>query len=107
MKNTTSTKQRRETKKAEKIKTFSKGRREQIRNYLINLIEEKGVEIEATINIDGHIGLTWLMLIDFIDTVPEYHDEIRKTLVSIDFQNGDVFHYLKHLATGMVKSLGH
>jgi hypothetical protein len=28
-------------------------------------------------------------------------------LVRIDFKNGDVFHYLRHLATGMVAACGY
>ena len=75
--------------------------------YLTQLITEKGTDLEDTINLDGHIGLTYQMLVDFVCSVPEYHKEIRKTLVKIDFANDDVFHYLKHLAQGMVKSLGY
>ena len=75
--------------------------------YLINLITEKGHSIEDMIGLDGHFGLTWEMLIDFISQMPQYHEQIRMTLVKIDFQNGDVFHYLRHLAEGMVKSLGY
>lgn len=78
-----------------------------MRTYLINLITEKGKDIDSCIPLEGHIGLTWEDLIDFICSMPEYHSSIRKTLVMIDFKNGDVFHYLNHLALGMVKSVGH
>lgn len=78
-----------------------------MKKYLKTLIEEKGADIEDEINLDGHFGLTFEMLIDFIDSMPEYHDKIRAMLVKIDFHNGDVFHYLRHLATGMVKTLGY
>ena len=78
-----------------------------MKKYLETLIEEKGADIEDEINLDGHFGLTFEMLIDFIDSMPEYHDKIRTMLVKIDFHNGDVFHYLRHLATGMVKTLGY
>ncbi len=76
-----------------------------MRNYLTNLIEEKGRELTDTIEIEGHIGLTYQMLVDFIATMPEYHAQIRQTLVRIDFQNGDVFDFLNHLAKGMVASV--
>ena len=82
-------------------------KKQKMRNYLVNLITEKGVGIDSLINLEGHIGLTWEMLIDFICSMPQYHESIRKTLVMIDFKNGDVFHYLNHLAEGMVKSAGH
>ncbi|HHJ3080365.1 TPA: hypothetical protein ACPVZG_004216 [Vibrio parahaemolyticus] len=75
-----------------------------IREYLTALITEKGQSVENGPSIDGHIGLTWQHLIDFIDTVPEYHGEIRKTLVKIDFHNGDVFHYLTFLSNAMIKA---
>jgi len=78
-----------------------------MKKYLITLIQEKGKSIDSTIQIDGHIGLTYEMLIDFIVSMPKFHKEIRKTLVHIDFKNGDVFHYLNHLSNGMVKSLGY
>ncbi len=78
-----------------------------MRNYLTNLITEKGYSLDSTINLDGHFGLTYEMLVDFICEAKQYHHQIRTTLVKIDFANGDVFHYLDHLAAGMVKSMGY
>ena len=75
--------------------------------YLQNLITEKGVDLEDDMNIDGHIGLTYQMLIDFIAGAKQHHKQIRSMLVKIDFANGDVFHYLRHLATGMVVACGY
>lgn len=77
-----------------------------MQTYLKNLITEKGVDLEADIGLDGHIGLTWQMLIDYIAEAREHHATIRRTLVAIDFRNGDVFHYLRHLAAGMVAACG-
>ena len=76
-----------------------------ISNYLTTLIEDKGRSVEDEINIDGHFGLTYQMLIDFIQVHSSYHKNIKDTLVMIDFKNGDVFHYLDHLAAGMVASV--
>ena len=73
--------------------------------YLTTLIEEKGRNMDDTINLDGHYGLTYQMLVDFIATMPEYHKTIRATLVKIDFVNGDVFDFLTHLAKGMVAAV--
>ena len=78
-----------------------------MRNYLENLITEKGVSLETEIEIDGHIGLTYQMLVDYIVEMKPYHKEIRKTLVMIDFKNGDVFHYLDYLTKGMLKAIGY
>ena len=80
----------------------------QIKRYLTLLIEEKGHQLdECILEDEGHIGLTWQMLIDFIEGQSnEIHQQIRSTLVMIDFKNGDVFHFLLHCARGMVESLG-
>ncbi|MBT26682.1 MAG: hypothetical protein CML60_09850 [Rhodobacteraceae bacterium] len=78
-----------------------------ITNYLTTLITEKGASIHDEINLPGHFGLTWETLINFVEQCPEYHNQIRTTLVKIDFQAGDVFHYLTHLAQGMVKAWGY
>ena len=78
-----------------------------MRNYLETLITEKGTDLEACIEIDGHIGLTWQMLVDYIVEAEEYHGEIRRMLIRIDFMNGDVFHYLTHRAKGMLAACGY
>ena len=78
-----------------------------MKTYLENLITEKGKDLNDDLCLDGHFGLTYQMLVDFIVSMPVYHKQIRNTLVKIDFHNGDVFHYLNHLANGMVKSLGY
>ena len=78
-----------------------------MRTYLNNLITEKGIATSSEIAIDGHYGLTYDMLIDFICEAKDYHKEIRSTLVKIDFLNGDIFHYLNHLTKGMLKASGY
>ena len=76
-----------------------------MKNYLTTLIEEKGKSLDSTINLDGHFGLTYGMLVDFIESMEMYHEQIKTTLVKIDFINGDIFDYLNHLALGMVESV--
>jgi len=76
-----------------------------MKKYLTTLIEEKGKSLDDTINLEGHFGLTYEMLVDFICEAKQYHHQIRTTLVKIDFMNGDVFHYLNHLAAGMVEAV--
>ena len=79
--------------------------KKEMTTYLTNLIEEKGSSLDAGIPLEDHIGLTWGDLVRFIENAPDYHETIRATLVKIDFLNGDVFHYLLHLAHGMVATL--
>lgn len=75
--------------------------------YLTTLIAEKGRDIEADLKIDGHIGLSYQNLVEFIaGTSPEMQAKIRKTLVMIDFKAGDVFDYLDFLVKGMLESVG-
>lgn len=70
------------------------------------MIVEKGIDTERNIEIDGHFGLTYSMLIDFLNGLPKnFKDQVKQKLVAIDFMNGDIFHFLKHLANGMVKSI--
>ena len=78
-----------------------------MKTYLTTLIEEKGKSLDTCINLDGHFGLTYEMLIDYVNGSTQYHNQIKTTLVKIDFLNGDVFHYLDYLAAGMVEALGY
>ena len=80
-----------------------------MKSYLTALITEKGISLNDDIKLEGHVGLTWGMLVDFVsaDELKDHHKVIRSTLVKIDFCNGDVFHYLQHLAAGMVKALNY
>jgi len=78
-----------------------------MRTYLLNLLSEKGMDIDAEIGVDGHIGLTWQMLVDYICAAKSEHKMIRNTLVKIDFLNGNVFHFLNHLTTGMLLAMGY
>ena len=79
-----------------------------MKNYLTTLIEEKGTSVKNEIAIQGHFGLTWEMLIDYIEsTDSKTKAQIKTTLVKIDFLNGDIFHFLSYCANGMIKSLGY
>lgn len=76
-----------------------------MKKYLETLITEKGKQLDQTIQIDGHIGITYQMLVDFVHECPEQHAFIKDTIVKIDFKNGDVFHFLHHLAECMCKAV--
>jgi len=79
-----------------------------MRTYLENLIQEKGVELIDFIGIEGHYGLVWQDIVDYICVhAGDHHASIRDTLVKIDFQNGDVFHFLRHLTKGMLAAQGY
>jgi hypothetical protein len=81
----------------------------EMEKYLTTMIEEKGKDIEDYIECledKGHFGITYQMLIDFIVSMPkEIKRQIKKTLIYIDFKNGDVFHYFDYIADGMVNGM--
>lgn len=70
--------------------------------YLKTLITEKGRELDDIIEVEGPSGTNIMplgVLVDSIDAAPKSEQlAIKTNLVKIDFANGDVFDYLKHLA---------
>lgn len=73
-----------------------------MKNYINNLIEEKGLDIQTTIDAQGPSGLNIIPLgvvVEHILIAPiTEQNQIKKTLIKIDFYNGDVMHFFKHLA---------
>ncbi len=78
-----------------------------MRTYLKNLLEEKRICLETRIEVEGPSGTNNMplqMVVDAINgTSQGEKDQIRKTLVMIDFKNGDVMHFFKHLAQALAK----
>ena len=73
-----------------------------MKNYLKNLLAEKNINPEMILEVEGKMGLNIMPLQVVIDgilsTCREEQQAIRKTLVMIDFKNGDVLHFFRHLA---------
>jgi len=65
------------------------------------LVSEKGIT-DRMIEVEGASGLNIIpleIIIDAIKSAPKQEQEkIKTTLVMIDFKNGDVMHFFKHLA---------
>ena len=76
-----------------------------MKSYLENLITEKGWDLVEVLKAEeGHVGLTWHVVIEFICDLPkEVQQKIKDKLVIIDFRNGDVFHFFNYIINGMVK----
>jgi hypothetical protein len=70
--------------------------------WLDTLIEEKGIDTEELFEVDGPSGtniMPALVVIEAIkSTSKQEQAAIKTTLVKIDFCNGDIMHYFKHLA---------
>jgi hypothetical protein len=78
-----------------------------ISQYMTNLITEKGHSINADLDREGHIGLTYEHLIEFIVSMPtNVQIAVRDMCVMIDFHNGNVFDYFDYLINGMVEARG-
>ena len=74
--------------------------------WLDTLIEEKGIDTEATFEIETPD--TWHLIpygcvIEAVKSTSHHEQQAIKTmLVKIDFANGDIKHYLRHLAQALV-----
>lgn len=73
--------------------------------WLDVFIEEKGIEREEHFCIETKETLHIVQIdivLDYLKNLPEADKKITKdTLVKIDFQNGDVKHFLKYVAKGI------
>lgn len=69
--------------------------------YIENFFEEKEIP-EITFEIEGPSGINYIpnaVVIEHIKIAPTHEQEaIANTLRKIDFFNGDVNHFLRHLA---------
>ena len=80
-----------------------------ISNYLTNLISEKAnISMDTVIEVEGQ---DWGTNFIPLECVVEYilssgganQQAVMNTLTKIDFANGDVLHFFKHVASFMAK----
>jgi hypothetical protein len=69
------------------------------------LISEKGINPESTIDVEGKSG-TNIMPLSMVfneikDADASEQAQIKNILVAIDFKNGDILHFIKHLAQAL------
>ena len=66
------------------------------------LISEKNISVEQTLEVEGPSGVNFMPLSIVVDAIKSAcaneKAQIKTTLVKIDFANGDVVHFFKHLA---------
>ncbi len=78
-----------------------------MQNWINTLIEEKNLNIHTTIDVVGKSGLNIIPLgvvVEHILIAPTHEqNQIKNTLVKIDFHNGDVMHFFKFLAQAIAK----
>ncbi len=70
--------------------------------WLDTLVEEKGYDVEEFIFVEGASGKNIMPLQIVLDAVKKACQKdkikIKKTLIKIDFCNGDCMYFFKHLA---------
>ena len=76
--------------------------------WLDTFLTEKGVDYDETLEVEGPTwGTNWMpirVVVAVMKVAPKHEQEaIKKTFVMIDFKNGDVRHFLKHLAGALAK----
>ena len=71
-------------------------------HWIDTFIAEKGVDLEQTFDVEGASGVNVMpygIVIEAIKSAsPREQAAIKTTIVKIDFVNGDVRHYFRHLA---------
>jgi hypothetical protein len=74
-------------------------------NWLNTMIEEKGLEnhLLDLSELDVINGVPVRDIVDYLCQLPVSEQKKVKTiLVKIDFQNGDICHFFKHIAKGII-----
>jgi hypothetical protein len=73
--------------------------------WIDTFISEKGLDTERTFTVDGPSGENIIPLgcvVEAIKTTSKREqDQIKTTIVKIDFMNGDVCHFFNHLAKAL------
>lgn len=75
--------------------------------WLDTFVEEKGLDLEGSFELMD-VNDTWHLLnygvvIEFIKGLEdEIQVKVKNTLVQIDYKNGDITHFLRFMAEGMI-----
>jgi len=78
------------------------------KTWINTFIEEKGIDINHTFEVEGR---EWGMNLIPVGSIIEFacgldrasQQKIKATIVKIDFINGDVMHFLEYIAKGMAR----
>ena len=76
-------------------------------NWLDTFLSEKGIDLDQPIFVEGESGLNFMTVENIVEfmkvTSSGEQKAIKNTFVMIDFKNGDVLHFIKHLAQGVAQ----
>lgn len=74
----------------------------QFEKWLDTFVDEKGIDTEYILEVEGESGTNWIpvgVLMDAMKaTTPGEQASIKTMIVRIDFVNGNVLDYFLHLA---------
>lgn len=76
-------------------------------SFFRRMADEKGILVNSfEIEVDGVLHMMNVeQIIQLIEQAPEHEQKKIKDIFSkIDFMNGDLMHFIKHLAKGFVKN---
>lgn len=72
-------------------------------HWFDTFVEEKNIDADQIIEAEGPSGTNFMPLRIVLDqirkTSTQEQRKIKEILVQIDFRNGDVLHFFRHLAT--------
>jgi hypothetical protein len=75
--------------------------------WLDTFLEEKGIDLEETFEVEGPSGANFIpvgCIVELAKSAPSSEQAgIKGMLVRIDFANGNVRHFLKHLAGAVAR----
>lgn len=75
--------------------------------WLDTFLNEKNIDLEHDFEVQGESGLNIIpagVVVEHIKIASAGEQEqIKNTLVMIDFKNGDVYHFLNHLAGAIAR----
>jgi len=79
--------------------------------WLDTFLDEKGIDLEESFTLKSSKGtdniITYGVIVEHIKiSSPEEQKQIKEVIVQIDFKNGDVKHFLKHLGQGLIEHYG-
>ena len=73
--------------------------------WIDTFIAEKGINTDAILEVEGGWGLNMVpvaCVIDAMKIAPAHEQaQIKTVIVKIDFANGDVLHFFRHLAKAL------
>ena len=74
-----------------------------MKTYFDRLFEEKGIDLDTPIQMEGQINFTVRNVIEFLNNAPKsIKDKAEHNYTMIDFKNGDIMDFTKYIAKGIV-----